>query len=63
MHRESGITDWFTMGCPTCGPDAIRYEDGEMVPHGCDYVPPSVVVDCSSRPSTTSGSVEEGHGE
>lgn len=35
----------FSMDCPNCGPDTIQYVDGEMVPHGCDYVPPSVVIE------------------
>lgn len=41
------IYDCFTMDCPNCGPGTIRYEGGQMVPHGCDYVPPSIVIDCS----------------
>lgn len=39
-------TDTFSMDCPTCGPSTVHYLNGEQVPHGCDYVPPSVVIDC-----------------
>lgn len=47
---EPGITDEFTMDCPTCGPSTVLFVCGEMVPHGCDYEPPSVVIDCSTTP-------------
>lgn len=46
---ESRTTDCFTMDCPNCGPDTIRYEDGEMVPHGCGYRPPSLVIECGGE--------------
>ncbi len=36
----------FTKDCPNCGPGTIHYLNGEMVPHGCDYVPPSLIIDC-----------------
>ena len=45
----SGTTDCFTMDCPNCGPNAIRFEDGEKVPHGCDHEPPAVVIDCTEE--------------
>lgn len=32
-------TTSYCVDCPNCGPNMIRFEDGEMVPHGCDYVP------------------------
>lgn len=41
----SGITDNFSMDCPTCGPSTVHFVDGEMVPHGCDYVPPTLIID------------------
>lgn len=43
------VTDEFTMDCPNCGPSTIHYLGGEMVPHGCDYEPPSVVIDCTTE--------------
>lgn len=46
MDDLPSITDTFTMDCPTCGPSTVHYLDGEKVPHGCDYEPPSIVIDC-----------------
>lgn len=39
------VTDNFTMDCPRCGPDTVHFLNGEMVPHGCNYEPPSLIVD------------------
>lgn len=36
----------FSMDCPNCGPSTIHFLDGEQVPHGCDYDPPAIVIDC-----------------
>ena len=44
------ITDEFSMDCPRCGPDTVLFVGGEMVPHGCDYIPPSLVIDPEDTP-------------
>jgi hypothetical protein len=46
-HGEHIATDTFSMDCPNCGPSTIHFLGGEAVPHGCDYVPPSIVIDCT----------------
>ena len=43
---DGRTTNCFTMDCPNCGPSTIRFEDGEQVPHGCEYEPPSLVIEC-----------------
>lgn len=43
----------FTMDCPNCGPGTIQFENGEMVPHGCDYQPPSLVIECGDGGGAT----------
>ena len=43
-------TDTFSMDCPDCGPATVHFLDGEMVPHSCGYVPPSVAIDCTGGP-------------
>lgn len=48
---EPRVTDTFSMDCPNCGPSTIHYLDGEQVPHGCDYEPPAIVIDCTERDS------------
>ncbi len=49
MSDQPGVTANFSMDCPTCGPGTIQFLDGEMVPHGCGYQPPGVLLDMSEE--------------
>ena len=49
LYDQAGelvATTEFSMDCPSCGPGTVLFTGGEMVPHGCDYVPPSLMIDC-----------------
>lgn len=59
MADEPRTTNTFSMDCPTCGPGTIHFLDGEMVPHGCDYQPPSLVLRCEGEPMPTSPAVTD----
>jgi hypothetical protein len=47
---EPFATDTFSMDCPSCGPGTVQFLNGEMVPHGCPYEPPSLVLRCEGEP-------------
>jgi hypothetical protein len=47
-------TNTFSMDCPSCGPGTVQFLDGEMVPHGCSYEPPSLVLRCEGDPMSSS---------
>jgi len=59
---EGFTTNTFTMDCPNCGLGTIHFLDGEMVPHGCDYEPPALVIRCDETPGNGRSPMPAGGG-